>query len=106
MCVCVCMTKRFHGFVHKVTDEVDLVGVVRLTEQRKPFVPHNNVEANRWHYRDLEAMAKEADAEQIFIDAVLGQSSFFLITLNPLKTFKYTLCLSTRNQKVLIQLKG
>lgn len=76
MFACVCVTKCFHGFVRKVTDEVDLVGVVRLTEQRKPFVPHNNVEANRWHYRDLEAMAKETDAEQIFIDAVLGQSSF------------------------------
>ncbi|XP_060769367.1 surfeit locus protein 1 [Neoarius graeffei] len=55
----------------QVTDEVDLVGVVRLTEQRKPFVPKNNVEANRWHYRDLEAMAKATDAEEIFIDAVL-----------------------------------
>ncbi|XP_066517681.1 surfeit locus protein 1 [Hoplias malabaricus] len=55
----------------QVTEEVDLVGVVRLTEQRKPFVPQNNVEANRWHYRDLEAMAKATGAEQIFIDAVL-----------------------------------
>lgn len=51
---------------------MDLVGVVRLTEQRKPFVPENNVEANRWHYRDLEAMAKVTGAEEIFIDAVLG----------------------------------
>ncbi|KAI5615498.1 surfeit locus protein 1 [Silurus asotus] len=55
----------------QVTDELDLVGVVRLTEQRKPFVPQNNVEANRWHYRDLEAMAKATNAEEILIDAVL-----------------------------------
>ncbi|XP_036418841.1 surfeit locus protein 1 [Colossoma macropomum] len=55
----------------QVTEEVDLVGIVRLTEQRKPFVPQNNVEANRWHYRDLEAMAKATGAEEIFIDAVL-----------------------------------
>ncbi|KAF7688715.1 surfeit locus protein 1 [Silurus meridionalis] len=55
----------------QVMDEVDLVGVVRLTEQRKPFVPQNNVEANRWHYRDLEAMAKATNAEEILIDAVL-----------------------------------
>lgn len=66
----------------KVADEVDLVGVVRLTEQRKPFVPQNNVEANRWHYRDLEAMAKETDAEEIFIDAVLGQSSFLIVLIH------------------------
>ncbi|KAI7813343.1 putative protein similar to vertebrate surfeit 1 SURF1, partial [Triplophysa rosa] len=55
----------------QVTEEVDLVGIVRLTEQRKPFVPQNNMEANRWHYRDLEAMAKATGAEEILIDAVL-----------------------------------
>ncbi|XP_026854314.2 surfeit locus protein 1 [Electrophorus electricus] len=55
----------------QVKEEVDLVGVVRLTEQRKPFVPQNDEEANRWHYRDLEAMAKAAGAVEIFIDAVL-----------------------------------
>ncbi|XP_030640741.1 surfeit locus protein 1 [Chanos chanos] len=55
----------------QVTDEVDLVGIVRLTEQRKPFVPQNNVESNRWHYRDVDTMAKVTGAEPIFIDAVL-----------------------------------
>ncbi|KAG9281783.1 surfeit locus protein 1 [Astyanax mexicanus] len=55
----------------QVTEEVELVGVVRLTEQRKPFVPQNNVEANRWFYRDLEAMAKVTGAEEIFLDVVL-----------------------------------
>lgn len=58
----------------QVTEDVDLVGVVRLTEQRKPFIPQNNVEANRWHYRDLEAMAKVTGAEEIFIDAVLDST--------------------------------
>lgn len=56
---------------------MDLVGIVRLTEQRKPFVPQNNMEANRWHYRDLEAMAKATGAEEILIDAVLGNSCSF-----------------------------
>ncbi|XP_063067040.1 surfeit locus protein 1 [Engraulis encrasicolus] len=58
----------------QVEDEVDVVGVVRLTEQRKPFVPHNNVEANRWHYRDLEAMSMATGAEAIFIDADLAST--------------------------------
>uniref|UniRef100_A0AAY4AF06 SURF1-like protein n=1 Tax=Denticeps clupeoides TaxID=299321 RepID=A0AAY4AF06_9TELE len=53
----------------QVADEVDVVGVVRLSEHRKPFVPHNNVELNRWHYRDLEVMAKVTGADPIFIDA-------------------------------------
>uniref|UniRef100_A0A672RSZ4 SURF1-like protein n=1 Tax=Sinocyclocheilus grahami TaxID=75366 RepID=A0A672RSZ4_SINGR len=58
----------------QVTENVDLVGVMRLTEQRKPFVPPNNVETNRWHYRDLEAMAKVTGVEEIFIDAVLDST--------------------------------
>ncbi|KAM3874014.1 surfeit locus protein 1 [Diretmus argenteus] len=54
--------------------EVDVVGVVRLTETRKPFVPNNNVERNHWHYRDLEAMSRVTGAEPIFIDADLGST--------------------------------
>ncbi|XP_064146667.1 surfeit locus protein 1 isoform X2 [Loxodonta africana] len=50
-------------------EEVDLVGIVRLTETRKPFVPENNPEKNHWHYRDLEAMARVTGADPIFIDA-------------------------------------
>ncbi|XP_012520150.1 PREDICTED: surfeit locus protein 1 isoform X2 [Propithecus coquereli] len=42
----------------QIEGEVDLVGMVRLTETRKPFVPENNPEGNHWYYRDLEAMAK------------------------------------------------
>ncbi|XP_038193461.1 surfeit locus protein 1 isoform X2 [Arvicola amphibius] len=53
----------------QVLGEVDLVGIVRLTETRKPFVPENNPEQNHWHYRDLEAMAKITGADPIFIDA-------------------------------------
>lgn len=58
----------------QVEGEVEVVGVVRLTEIRKPFVPNNDVERNRWHYRDLEAMAGATGAEPVFIDAVLGES--------------------------------
>lgn len=54
---------------------MELVGVVRLTETRKPFVPNNDVERNRWHYRDLEAMSRVTGAEPIFIDADFGKVS-------------------------------
>lgn len=50
-------------------EEVEVVGVVRLTETRKPFVPNNDEEKNRWHYRDLEAMSRLTGAAPIFIDA-------------------------------------
>ncbi|KAM6985900.1 surfeit locus protein 1 [Aplochiton taeniatus] len=58
----------------QVEEEVEVVGVVRLTEQRKPFVPQNDVERNRWHFRDLEAMAQVSGAETIFIDADLAST--------------------------------
>lgn len=54
---------------------MEVVGVVRLTETRKPFVPNNDVERNRWHYRDLEAMSSVTGAEPIFIDADFGKIS-------------------------------
>ena len=57
----------------QVEDEMEVVGVVRLTEIRKPFVPNNDVEKNRWHYRDLEAMSRATGAAPIFIDADLGK---------------------------------
>ncbi|KAK2084490.1 hypothetical protein P7K49_037523 [Saguinus oedipus] len=53
----------------QIEGEVDLIGTVRLTETRKPFVPENSPERNHWHYRDLEAMARITGAEPIFIDA-------------------------------------
>ncbi|KAM6170128.1 surfeit locus protein 1 [Rhynchocyon petersi] len=53
----------------QIQEEMDLVGIVRLTETRKPFVPENHPERNHWHYRDLEAMARVTGAEPIFLDA-------------------------------------
>uniref|UniRef100_A0A3P8WAR9 SURF1-like protein n=1 Tax=Cynoglossus semilaevis TaxID=244447 RepID=A0A3P8WAR9_CYNSE len=58
----------------QVEGEVDVVGVVRLTEVRKPFVPNNDVQKNRWHYRDLEAMSQVTGTETIFIDADFGST--------------------------------
>ncbi|CAI9538659.1 unnamed protein product [Staurois parvus] len=52
-----------------VEGEVDLVGIVRHSEKRQPFVPQNDPERNRWYYRDVEAMAKLTGAEPIIIDA-------------------------------------
>ncbi|CAK6973644.1 surfeit locus protein 1 [Scomber scombrus] len=53
----------------QVEGEVEVVGVVRLTEIRKPFVPNNDADKNRWHYRDLEAMSHVTGAQPVFIDA-------------------------------------
>ncbi|XP_018595993.2 surfeit locus protein 1 isoform X2 [Scleropages formosus] len=58
----------------QVSEEVDLVGIVRLTETRKPFVPHNDIQGNRWYYRDLDAMAKVTGSEPIFVDGDLAST--------------------------------
>ncbi|XP_028918586.1 surfeit locus protein 1 isoform X1 [Ornithorhynchus anatinus] len=58
----------------QIQEEVELVGVVRLTETRRPFVPENSPDLNRWHYRDLRAMARVTGAEPIFLDAVLAST--------------------------------
>ncbi|XP_077335251.1 surfeit locus protein 1-like [Lithobates pipiens] len=58
----------------QVEGEVDLVGIMRHSEQRKPFVPKNDPERNSWHYRDVEAMAKLTGAEPIFVDASLANT--------------------------------
>lgn len=58
----------------QVENEVEVVGIVRLTEHRKPFVPSNDVQNNHWHFRDLEAMAQVTGAEPIFIDADFGST--------------------------------
>ncbi|XP_069097904.1 surfeit locus protein 1 [Pleurodeles waltl] len=55
----------------QIEDEVELVGIVRLSETRKPFVPQNDIERNHWHYKDLEAMGRVTGAEPILIDANL-----------------------------------
>lgn len=60
--------------VVQVEGEMEVVGVVRLTETRKPFVPNNDVERNHWHYRDLEAMCQVTGAEPIFVDADFSKS--------------------------------
>lgn len=66
---------KYNNASVQVEGEVEVVGVVRLTEPRKPFVPHNDVERNRWHYRDLEAMSHATGAEPIFIDADFSKIS-------------------------------
>lgn len=70
---------------------MEVVGVVRLTETRKPFVPNNDVERNRWHYRDLEAMCRVTGSEPIFIDADFGRVHNAL-SLNCIMHLRLNIC--------------
>ncbi|PNF40800.1 Surfeit locus protein 1 [Cryptotermes secundus] len=51
----------------QVEGEVEIVGVVRLTEKRAPFMPKNQPHA--WFYRDLPKMAEAAGTEPVFLEA-------------------------------------
>jgi len=53
----------------QVSNEIELVGLVRKTEPRQQFAPKNRTESNRWQFRDIPAMAEKLDTSPIFIDA-------------------------------------
>uniref|UniRef100_R4G3N1 SURF1-like protein n=1 Tax=Rhodnius prolixus TaxID=13249 RepID=R4G3N1_RHOPR len=56
---------RLHG---QINEEVELEGVVRLSEPRQPFTPLNKLDARIWFSRDVEEMAKFVDCRPVFID--------------------------------------
>ncbi|CAG9781858.1 unnamed protein product [Diatraea saccharalis] len=51
-----------------IKGEVELVGVVRLTEKRAPFMPKNNPANGSWYSRDLEQMSEYLDCLPIWLD--------------------------------------
>nr|XP_022909975.1 surfeit locus protein 1 [Onthophagus taurus] len=53
----------------QVEGEVDVIGVVRLHENRPTFMPKNKEGTNIWYYRDLEQMCAITGASPIFLDA-------------------------------------
>ncbi|XP_020285140.1 surfeit locus protein 1 isoform X2 [Pseudomyrmex gracilis] len=53
---------------NKMTDVVEIVGIIRGTEKRPIFMAKNAPAKGVWHYRDLDAMAKKADAEPVYIE--------------------------------------
>lgn len=36
---------------NKITDSIEIVGIIRATEKRPPFVPNNTPAKGVWHYR-------------------------------------------------------
>lgn len=52
-----------------VKGDVEIVGVVRLTEKRAPFMPKNNPEKGSWFCRDLEQMSEYLGTAPVWLDA-------------------------------------
>ncbi|KAL0099277.1 hypothetical protein PUN28_020091 [Cardiocondyla obscurior] len=60
---------------NKITDSIEIVGIIRTTEKRPSFVPDNSPAKGVWHYRDLDAMAKVAEAEPVYIELLAEYST-------------------------------
>ncbi|CAL1683962.1 unnamed protein product [Lasius platythorax] len=60
---------------NKLTDSMEIIGVIRETEKRPTFVPENAPEKGVWHFRDLDAMAKVAEAEPVYIELLSKYST-------------------------------
>ncbi|XP_026761271.2 surfeit locus protein 1 [Galleria mellonella] len=58
--------KRLSSFIK---GPVELVGVVRLTEKRPPFMPKNNPQKAAWYTRDLEQMSSHIGCSPVWLDA-------------------------------------
>ncbi|KAK5645860.1 hypothetical protein RI129_004324 [Pyrocoelia pectoralis] len=56
--------------VGQIEGVVDVVGVVRLHENRAPFIPSNKPNTNVWYYRDLHEMCYVTGADPISLDLI------------------------------------
>ncbi|XP_063239145.1 surfeit locus protein 1 isoform X2 [Bacillus rossius redtenbacheri] len=56
----------------QVQGEVELVGVIRCSEGRPPFLPKNRPDC--WVYRDLAEMANTTGATPVFLDAAASST--------------------------------
>jgi surfeit locus 1 family protein len=53
----------------QVENVVDVIGIVRLHENRPNFIPKNQEGSNQWFFRDLHQMAKVTGAAPVLLEA-------------------------------------
>jgi surfeit locus 1 family protein len=63
--------------------EVDVTGVLRMSESRNRFTPDNQPEKNEWYWADVDAMAEYAGGMQADVQPVLVDEVFGLCNINP-----------------------
>lgn len=54
----------------QIRGEVELVGIVRMTETRPPLGPKQPSSGRFWHYKDVAQMAEASGAAPVLVDAV------------------------------------
>ena len=68
------------GTFDKPEGEVEVVGLIRLSQPRNTFTPDNDPKEKFWYWRDLDAMAeyaggKEANVQPVFFEEIFGSCS-------------------------------
>ena len=51
-----------------------ITGILRIKEETSTMVPPNKVETNKWHSRDVDALAAKLDTRPVFVDLDLESS--------------------------------
>ncbi|EDV28109.1 expressed hypothetical protein [Trichoplax adhaerens] len=53
----------------QIEGETTVTGVIRHSDRRRPFMPHNDPEKGRWFWRESNALAALLGTSNVFIDA-------------------------------------
>lgn len=67
-----------NGAINEATGEVELLGMIRTSQNRNSFTPDNHPEKGEWYWIDVEAMADYAGGEMagvqpVFIEEIFGE---------------------------------
>ena len=59
------------------TEEVEILGMLRLSQKRNKFTPDNHPERGEWYWIDVDGLAKNAGGEAanvqpVFVEAIFG----------------------------------
>lgn len=67
----------------KDTGKVEVLGMLRASQERNSFTPDNLPEKGQWYWADVDAMAQYAGGadvgvQPVYIDAVFGPYGVFI----------------------------
>ena len=59
-------------------EEVEILGMLRLSQKRNKFTPNNHPEKGEWYWIDVDALAnyaggEAANVQPVFVEAIFGQ---------------------------------
>ncbi|KAG1179134.1 hypothetical protein G6F70_002710 [Rhizopus microsporus] len=58
------------------TGEVEVIGLIRMNEEKNSFTPDNDIERNQWYWADIDTMAKLTNAQPVMIERVSDISPY------------------------------